>query len=55
MPSLYNLAEEGLLPDQFAIIGVARSGTTVECVKEQFARSDRERRGHPVDQVSSIA
>ena len=27
LPSLGNLSEEGLLPDQFAIIGVGRSGT----------------------------
>jgi glucose-6-phosphate 1-dehydrogenase len=30
LPSLYNLAEEGLIPDQFAIIGVGRSGTADE-------------------------
>jgi glucose-6-phosphate 1-dehydrogenase len=30
LPSLYNLAEEGLIPDQFAIIGVGRSGTAEE-------------------------
>ena len=27
LPSLYNLAEEGLIPDQFAVLGVGRSGT----------------------------
>jgi glucose-6-phosphate 1-dehydrogenase len=27
LPSLYNLAEEGLIPEKFAIIGVGRSGT----------------------------
>jgi glucose-6-phosphate 1-dehydrogenase len=30
LPSLYNLAEEQLLPDQFAILGVGRSGSADE-------------------------
>ena len=30
LPSLYNLAEEGLIPDQFAMLGVGRSGTADE-------------------------
>ena len=30
LPSLYNLAEAGLIPDQFAILGVGRSGTADE-------------------------
>src|SRR5918995_3853099 len=30
IPSLYNLAQEDLLPERFATIGVARSGTADE-------------------------
>jgi glucose-6-phosphate 1-dehydrogenase len=30
LPSLYNLAEEGLIPDRFAVLGVGRSGTAEE-------------------------
>ena len=30
LPSLYNLAEAGLIPDQFAVLGVGRSGTVDE-------------------------
>jgi len=41
LPSLYNLSEEGLLPDQFAIIGIGRSASADdlrqkwrECISE---------------------
>lgn len=30
LPALYHLAEDGLLPNSFQVIGVTRSGTTVE-------------------------
>ena len=46
LPSLYNLSEEGLLPDHFAIIGIARSSSADdlrqkwrECISERPCRS----------------
>ena len=36
LPSLYNLAAEGILPDDFAIIGVARREWTREVFIEQL-------------------
>ncbi len=45
VPSLYNLSEEGLLPDRFAMIGVGRSGTTDElCARfrETVVESEKE-------------
>ena len=48
IPSLYNLAEMGLLAD-VAIIGIARSELTVEQLKETFKEAIESSEGHPVD------
>ncbi len=39
VPALYNLAASGLLPEAFALIGVARSGSTSEAFREDLAKS----------------
>jgi len=39
MPALYNLAVEGLLPEAFALIGVARSGSSSEAFAADLANS----------------
>ena len=49
LPSLYNLAEIGLLSEQVAIIGLARSESTVEQLTETFREAIESSEGHPVD------
>jgi glucose-6-phosphate 1-dehydrogenase len=39
LPALYNLAASGLLPDAFALIGVARSGSSSEAFRDDLAKS----------------
>ena len=39
VPALYNLAVEGLLPEAFALIGVARSAFTSEAFRDDLAKS----------------
>jgi glucose-6-phosphate 1-dehydrogenase len=39
VPALYNLAASGLLPEAFALIGVARSASTSEAFRNDLARS----------------
>ncbi len=42
MPSLYNLAEEELLPEAFAVVGVARTDVSEEALRNEFRTSIRE-------------
>jgi len=39
VPALYNLAVEGLLPEAFALIGVARSESSSEAFRDDLAKS----------------
>ena len=39
VPALYNLAAGGLLPDAFALIGVARSESSSEAFRDDLAKS----------------
>ncbi|MGA9007977.1 MAG: glucose-6-phosphate dehydrogenase [Xanthobacteraceae bacterium] len=39
LPALYNLAASGLLPEAFALIGVARSESTSEAFRDDLAKS----------------
>jgi glucose-6-phosphate 1-dehydrogenase len=39
VPALYNLAASGLLPEAFALIGVARSPSTSEAFRDDLAKS----------------
>jgi glucose-6-phosphate 1-dehydrogenase len=39
VPALYNLAASGLLPEAFALIGVARSASTSEAFRNDLAKS----------------
>jgi glucose-6-phosphate 1-dehydrogenase len=50
MPALYNLAKEHLLPDSFAIVGVATSQLDTDAFRE---RLDREARGYVVGEVDA--
>src|SRR5208282_5243103 len=38
MPALYNLACDGLLPERFAIVGVARDELTTETFRSRMER-----------------
>lgn len=51
MPSLYNLADEGLLPDTFAIVGFARTDVDESALRDQFRESIRESVDPPVDEA----
>ncbi|QDV32310.1 glucose-6-phosphate dehydrogenase [Tautonia plasticadhaerens] len=37
VPSLYNLACDGLLPEQFAVVGIAKDGLTTEAFRSRMA------------------
>jgi glucose-6-phosphate 1-dehydrogenase len=50
MPSLYNLAEEGLLPDDFSIVGFARSATTAEELRDVFREAVINSEGSALDE-----
>jgi glucose-6-phosphate 1-dehydrogenase len=39
VPALYNLAADGLLPEAFALIGVARSASSSEAFRDDLAKS----------------
>ena len=51
IPSLYNLAEEGLLPDRFAVIGFARAESTPEEFRARFKEAVAEVEGEPPEQA----
>ena len=42
MPALYNLANEGLLPGQFAIVAMGRSDFTTESFREMMTANIRQ-------------
>ena len=42
IPALYNLAERGLLPDRFAMVGVDRSDQTSETYREGLTSEIRD-------------
>jgi glucose-6-phosphate 1-dehydrogenase len=52
VPSLYNLAEEGLLSDQFRIIGFARTAATVPEFRSRLEEAIREAEEPPVDDTA---
>src|SRR5215475_2540965 len=49
MPSLYNLAAAGLLPDRFCVVGVARRGTTNEALRDSLLKGLRQYATRKVD------
>src|SRR5215475_14703690 len=49
LPALLNLAEEGLLPKDFAIVGFSFDQTTTEAVREKLAKEIRDFALNPVD------
>ena len=56
VPALYNLAAGGLLPDAFAIIGIARRDVDLLGVAVmQTDRHQRAVRRHPVEALPSLA
>jgi glucose-6-phosphate 1-dehydrogenase len=49
LPALYNLAEAGLLPDRFAVLGVARPAIPEEEYRSQMQQRVRDAEGEPLD------
>src|SRR5918995_4148871 len=49
LPALYNLAEGGLLPDRFAVLGVARPAIPQDEYRAQMQQRVRDAEGEPLD------
>ena len=49
IPSLYNLAASGLLPEKFCVVGVARQGTSNDALRESLMQGLRKFATRPVD------
>jgi glucose-6-phosphate 1-dehydrogenase len=49
IPSLYNLAASGLLPDRFCVVGVARTGTSNDDLRDSLMQGLRKFATRPVD------
>ena len=49
MPSLYNLAAAGLLPEKFCVVGVARRGTSNDGLRDSLLKGLRQYATRPVD------
>ena len=52
IPSLYNLAQEGLLPDKFAIVGFARTPGTADDLRVRFKEAVAEVEAAPLDEAA---
>jgi glucose-6-phosphate 1-dehydrogenase len=50
VPALYNLADAGLLPQAFGLIGVARSPSSNDAFRDDLAKSLPQFAGRPIDQ-----
>ena len=49
IPSLYNLAATGLLPDKFCVVGVARKGMSNDALRDSLMKGLRQFATRPVD------
>jgi glucose-6-phosphate 1-dehydrogenase len=49
IPALYNLARDGLLSEQFAVVGFARSGMSNEAFRDKLTREMKEFGTGPFD------
>jgi glucose-6-phosphate 1-dehydrogenase len=49
LPAIYNLAESGLMPDEFAILGVARPEIDRAAYRQQMREQVRDVEGEPLD------
>ena len=49
LPAIYNLAETGLLPERFAIVGVARPNTTETDYRRQMRERVTDAEGEPLE------
>ena len=49
LPSIYNLAEDGLLPDPFAVLGVARPAMDEATYRAEIRRHVEQEEGEPLD------
>ena len=49
IPSLYNLAATGLLPDKFCVVGIARKGTLNDALRDSLMKGLRTFATRPVD------
>lgn len=51
IPALYNLAKSDLLSREFAVVGVARSGMTIEAFRQKLSQDIRELATAPIEPV----
>ncbi len=51
VPSLYNLASTGLLPEKFCVVGVARKGMSSEALRDSLMKGLRQFATRPVDEA----
>ncbi|MDE2376496.1 MAG: glucose-6-phosphate dehydrogenase [Bradyrhizobium sp.] len=51
LPSLYNLAATGLLPEKFCVAGVARKGMSSDALRDSLMKGLREFATRPVDDM----
>jgi glucose-6-phosphate 1-dehydrogenase len=49
LPALYNLAVSGLLPEEFAVVGISRADTSQEALRERLREDLHEFAGGPVN------
>jgi glucose-6-phosphate 1-dehydrogenase len=49
LPAIYNLAEEGLLPDEFAILGIARPAIDQNAYRQQMREQVRSAEDEPLE------
>ena len=49
LPAVYNLAEAGLLPERFAIVGVARPSVTEADYRQQMRQRVTDAEGEPLE------
>src|SRR5438445_6317048 len=49
LPSIFNLVEDGLLPEEFAILGVARPQLDQDTYRKQMREQVREVEGEPLE------
>ncbi len=49
IPSLYNLAAAGLLPDKFCVVGITRKGMSSDALRDSLMKGLRQFATRPVD------
>src|SRR5678815_467970 len=49
LPAIFNLCEEGLLPEEFAIVGVARPQIDQDAYRKNMREQVRQAEGEPLE------